>query len=212
MASELANIPGASVLRYARDEARQGRPLAWLFLGVAAVLTILLVAGFVFSFARHGSPPRVSLDVLEEGEKLLAAGEPRAAVAEFSGAVAIVPASAQYQVSLGTVAYATGDRGTAMRAFRQALRYDASHPEAGYFLGVLYLQDGRAAEAVELISRAAPRLQGSQAAAAYSDLGVAYARTGDTAQAMESYRQALALEPGFAAARKNLDALERRTQ
>ena len=193
------------LLRYLRRGLADFSPAAWMFSLAALVFAIAVAAGFGFYLARYGSPPRLSLYVLEDGERYFRKGDTARALQEFAAAAAVAPADTQNQVNLGAAAYAAGDRVRAMQAFRQALRYDSDQPEASYYLGVMYLQDGRVDEAIALISRSLPGRSGAAAATAYNDLGVAYARKGDLARAADSYQRALEIDPGLDAARRNLD-------
>jgi len=119
----------------------------------------------------------------------------------YAIAVERAPGSAQYAAQLGYVQYLRGDYDAARRSYGHALERDALHVAALHNLGLLELETGRPARALELFRRAVeldPSLP-SRACVAHAlrDLG----RFED---ACESYRQVLAQEPTFGDARINL--------
>jgi Flp pilus assembly protein TadD len=67
------------------------------------------------------------------------------------------------------------------------------------------LAHGRNAEAAQRLERAAALAPAE--ATTWSNLGIALARLGRKAEAESASARALALDPGLAAARRNLDAL-----
>lgn len=104
----------------------------------------------------------------------------------------------------------------AAAGYRQLLALDPAHALALHMLGVLQLQLGQSAAALELIGRAigiwqlAARQHPAdpevveRLAAAYSDSGVAWDQQGSVAQATGCFRTALALRPDYAEAWFNL--------
>src|SRR5262249_54271236 len=77
--------------------------------------------------------------------------------------------------------------------FEQAVVADASDPNAWFYLGLCYLETGRADLAIEALSRAIAADPSS--ADAHSLLGTAHGAAGQIDLAAESYRRALAIEP-----------------
>lgn len=185
-------------------------PLPWLFVIGGGACLLSMLAGLGYFVAKDGEMPRLSLYTLAEGEQFFSSGDLAAARREFEGVAAISPADTQNLVNLGVTAITAGDRELAARSFGEVLRYDADHPEASYFLGVMYLQANRLDDAISLIERAARNRSGPDAAPVWNDLGVAYARNGQPERAIECYRQALQLDPDFAGARDNLQKLRDR--
>jgi tetratricopeptide (TPR) repeat protein len=180
---------------------------SWAFLLGGGGCVALMFGGLTYFVATQRQLPRLSLYVLEDGERYFRAGDPAAALREFEAAAAVSPADTQNLVNLGAAAYALGDRETAARSFREALRFDANHPEATYFLGVIYLQRNQLDEAIALMERSVSVRAGPEAAPTWNDLGVAYERQGQVDRAIECFRRALELDPGFDRARQNLQRL-----
>src|SRR5262249_7556476 len=77
--------------------------------------------------------------------------------------------------------------------FEQAVVADASDPNAWFYLGLCYLETGRADLAIEALSRAIAA-DPSYADAHYL-LGTAHGAAGQIDLAAESYRRALAIQP-----------------
>jgi Flp pilus assembly protein TadD len=75
-------------------------------------------------------------------------------------------------------------------------------------LGVLYLTENHAANAIDALTRAVtinPALAG-----AHNGLGVAYARQGNITRAVEEWKEAVRLRPDFEDARANLNKVTSR--
>jgi len=85
--------------------------------------------------------------------------------------------------------------------YRQILQREPNHPEALHFLGVIAYQTGNNDIAVELISKAIGINASSQM---YCNLGAVFQALYKLDNAVESYRNALALKPDFADAYHNL--------
>ncbi|WP_236783917.1 tetratricopeptide repeat protein [Azospirillum humicireducens] len=90
----------------------------------------------------------------------------------------------------------------AERGYRAVLSVDPRHADALHLLGVLSLQSGRAAEAVDLIGKALERAKG--VADYWDNLGSALIACGRAAEAAKAHRTAAALDPGGAQRRHNL--------
>jgi tetratricopeptide (TPR) repeat protein len=181
-----------------------------IFVFSLLVFVLSLLGGLAFYVNSNTALPRLSLNVLATGDEYYLDGQYNNALREYQRAVDVAPADSQSLISLGTVYYAMGDSEAAMQTVQQALRFKPREPNASYFIGLLYLERGQAKEAIPYISRFTQNRSGVDAAQAYNDLGVAYSRSGDLAQAAENYRQALLLNPRLSAAQKNLDALQQR--
>lgn len=172
----------------------------------------MILAGVGRYYASHAALPMLSLYVLNEGESRFRAGDTLAALREFEGAVSVAPANVDYLLNLGVAHNASGDTPNAIDAFQRVLRVQADHVDANYYLGLLYLQQNKLDTAIEYISRSNDLRPAGGTAAAYNDLGVAYARRGDVQNAVDNYQRALEIDPDFAAAANNLAALKARTR
>lgn len=95
----------------------------------------------------------------------------------------------------------------AARQYRRCLSREPALPPALFYAGMLALQRGRAAEAVDLLER----LSGvdPERAEVWYQLAVARQRAGQPERAERDYRQALARRPGYAQAANNLGLLLR---
>ena len=85
--------------------------------------------------------------------------------------------------------------------YRQILQAQPDHADALHLLGLIAYHEGRLEEAVDWIMRA---LAVGPSAIFYSNLGNALGRMGRHAAAIESYRQALVLQPDYVHAHNNL--------
>ena len=89
----------------------------------------------------------------------------------------------------------------AAQAYRQILAVDPNHADALHLLGLVALHDGDYAQATELIMRALSR---HESEIFYGNLGNAMAARGMRAAAVESFRQAIALNGDYIPAHNNL--------
>ncbi|NYZ15442.1 tetratricopeptide repeat protein [Azospirillum sp. RWY-5-1] len=96
----------------------------------------------------------------------------------------------------------TGRLAEAEAGYRAVLRTQPNHPDALHLLGVLAIQSGKPAVAVDLIRKAIAR--NGRAAAYHDNLGSALAAGGNHKDAANAHAQALRLQPDFAQARFNL--------
>src|SRR5262249_11234520 len=99
----------------------------------------------------------------------------------------------------------SGDLARAELRYRQVLQADADHSGAWQMLGVLAGQFGRNDISITYLKEAV-RLN-PNLADAHTNLGFAFLKQGDTAQAMASYENALRVKPDFAEAHNNLGLL-----
>lgn len=98
--------------------------------------------------------------------------------------------------------HAAGRLGEAEAAYRRALELAPTHPNALHLLGVIALQVGKPAVAVELIGQAVAHAPRSPAF--FSNLAIALRRVGRLGEAAAAGRQAVALDRGFADGYLNL--------
>ncbi|MCB9746432.1 MAG: tetratricopeptide repeat protein [Alphaproteobacteria bacterium] len=118
--------------------------------------------------------------------------------------VSLIAESSRH-VDLGNEAEIAQDVQTAADEYRAAITMDACNALAWAALGSLALREGQAADAVTPL-RVAHKLKPEHYGVA-TDLGRAYERLGQSAQAVEAYRDALEARPGHAPAKQGLDRL-----
>ena len=105
-------------------------------------------------------------------------------------------------VNAGFAHHQAGRIERAEALYRKALTKHPDHAEALHLLGVIAYQREQAEAAIELIERALPELQGLPEA--HLNHGNALRAAGRFAEAADSYRRAIALEPDYGMAHSNL--------
>lgn len=105
-------------------------------------------------------------------------------------------------LSTAVAHHQAGRLAEAEAGYRAVLRTQPNNPDALHLLGVLAIQSGRPAVAVDLIRKAIAR--DGRMAAYHDNLGSALAASGKPADAANAHTQALRLQPDFAQARFNL--------
>lgn len=96
----------------------------------------------------------------------------------------------------------SGRVGEAAKLYEAVLAGDAAHPAANHLMGLVHLQQGRAAEAADHIARAVrSKPENSQYQA---NLGVALNAAGRSAEAVDALQRATTIDPEFAEAYSNL--------
>ena len=130
------------------------------------------------------------------------------AIVEFKEAVRLRPDYAEAHNDLAMAWSLAPDRlGDAIAEFQEALRLWPDFAEAHQNLGNAYVQmPGRLNDAIAQYEEAL-RLK-PDSAVVHHNLAIAYAGIGRTAEAIEHLRIALRLNPGYEAARRNLQVLE----
>jgi predicted O-linked N-acetylglucosamine transferase (SPINDLY family) len=86
--------------------------------------------------------------------------------------------------------------------YRKAMEADPEHADALHLLGLVALQRGEFESAIELIERALPEL--NDLPEVHLNLGNALRGVGRLAEAVDCYRRAIALDPGYGMAHSNL--------
>src|SRR5215831_10740408 len=86
--------------------------------------------------------------------------------------------------------------------YRKALDEDPERADVLHLLGVVAFQRGNSVAAIELIEQALPELV--DLPEAHLNLGNVLRQAGRLADAVDSYRRAIALEPGYGMAHNNL--------
>jgi len=97
--------------------------------------------------------------------------------------------------------FAKGERSPAEAACRAILAREPDHAGALTLLGILMAQAGRAADAAQLLGRAAARMPNEPSA--HNNYGNALRDLGRLADALPCYDRAVALQPGYAEAHYN---------
>jgi spermidine synthase len=125
----------------------------------------------------------------------------------------VLPDTAEVYNIVGTAERRQGRVGDAVQAFETALRLEPESPAARQNLGQIRLEQGRAHLEARRFHDAAAELRGAVALlpaspAAHNDLGVALASVNEVAAAAAQFRLAMALDPDFLEARRNLIAAE----
>jgi tetratricopeptide (TPR) repeat protein len=120
----------------------------------------------------------------------------------FEHAIAVTRDNAVVQSALGRVLYGAGDLAGAERLFLESLRIRPQSDRTRSELGLVYLDQGRIAEARVELERAL--VDGAEPAVTHSGLGVVAERSGDAASAVAHYRAALRADPQRVEAANNL--------
>jgi predicted O-linked N-acetylglucosamine transferase (SPINDLY family) len=109
--------------------------------------------------------------------------------------------SATPPIETGLALLQTGRLGDAAAVFRQILAVQPAHADALHLLGLVAYYEGNYNAAVDLIMAA---LTQHTSEIFYGNLGNAFAGLGKRAAAIECFRQAIALKPGYIQAHNNL--------
>lgn len=115
--------------------------------------------------------------------------------------------SAPQELARGLELQQSGQLHEAAAIYRSILEKDPRHPDALHLLGLIELQTGQEAAAIDLLTRAATV---SPTAEFFSDLGMACMECGDVDAARQALSQAVAINPRSVAALYNFGVLESR--
>jgi len=118
----------------------------------------------------------------------------------------LAPAAARVdpdaRVAAALARHQAGDHASAEREYRAVLASAPDHPTALHYLGVILYQRRDLDGALPLLARSAQAVPGEPEF--HNNLGLALAAADRTAEAIASYRRALALKPDHAVAWNNL--------
>ena len=129
-----------------------------------------------------------------------------AALVRLAQAGDISPGSPDVQRLLGRAYTAQGKTEQAVDAYRHAIALDAHDAWSMNNLGLLFLEQQHAAEALPLLARAVQLRD--DVPAFHNNLAMALEHTGRFQAAAEEYRSALTADPGYAKAQQNLARVE----
>jgi Ca-activated chloride channel family protein len=116
----------------------------------------------------------------------------------------------QPDVRTGNELLGRGDPDGALQRFAAAERAVGARPEIDYDRGIALLRQGKTAEGLDALRRAAERGDGPLASRALQNAGWALDAAGDRDGAIRAFADALARDPENADARFNLEVLLRR--
>ena len=141
------------------------------------------------------------------GMILFERGEVDAALNEFTRAIELRPGYWLHHSTKGVAALRANRYGQAEAPFLRAIELQPDHADAYGYLGTVYLYSGRRDRAIEYYKRS---IQASPTPAAWSNLGAALSDGGQLEEALDAFRQAVALRPRDPLLHRNLgDVLAR---
>jgi predicted TPR repeat methyltransferase len=140
--------------------------------------------------------------LLEEGNRLAAAGQLDPALACYRAALLQAPGHPELQSNLGNVLLGLGRTNEAIACYRAVLAQGFDHPQLHYNLGTALRRQGRPEAALAAFAAALARAP--DFAPAHNNRGNALRDLGRHAEAAAAYLDVLALRPGDAQARTNL--------
>jgi tetratricopeptide (TPR) repeat protein len=174
-------------------------PVTWLGQLRGRGWSLLLTAGLALLFA--GCTPEGPASLLE-GRKLLAEGQPRAALLPLHDAVQLMRTNGLAWSHLGLAYHQTDQLSNAATCYVQALRWNRDLVDVRYNLGEAYLALGQPdAAKLELI---AFTVQRNKSLPGWLARGTAELRGKDPAAALNSFSTALRLSPTNPTALNNL--------
>lgn len=157
------------------------------------------------ALASHGDPHKEADKFNAQGNKMLAAGNPRGAADAYREALRADPNNPQLHYNLSLALDQLGDHAVERGELEKAIQLQPDLAVAHNQLGVLALRSNRIDEAEKEFKKAvasAPRDAESQ-----NNLGVVYNREGKDADAATLYQQAIESDPKYTKAYVNLGLL-----
>lgn len=136
------------------------------------------------------------------GRVLIEQDRPGEALEKLARATDLDPQSGDVHRLLGRTYGAQGHTADAMNAYRRAIAIDPRDSWAMNNLGLLLLESGRAEDALPLLARAVELRK--DVPAFQNNLGMALEHSGHFAAAADAYGGALAADPGYVKAQRNL--------
>lgn len=170
-----------------------------------ALLAGVLLAGCAeFSSSRKKSADahyRLATAYLQQGGGIQSEINRRKAYPELMEAIRLDPEHAGYHKDLGTIFFYNQDFETAERETKKAVALDPNLAEAQNNLGLVYLAQGRHAEAARQFQAALNNLSYPTPEYAYNNLGKTCYLTGDYAAAVDALERSLTILPSNEEAR-----------
>jgi tetratricopeptide (TPR) repeat protein len=128
------------------------------------------------------------------------------AVARLSTAAEIDPESTEIYRLLGRAYYTQGKTDDAVSAYRRAIELNELDAWSMNNLGLVLLETGRADESLPLLTKATELRP--EVPVFHNNLGMALEHTGRFTAAAAAYKAALAADPGYEKAKRNLARVE----
>ena len=128
------------------------------------------------------------------------------AIEKLNRAADVDPMNGDVHRLLGRAFHAKGQIDDAVDAYRRAIEIDPKDSWAMNNLGLLFIEQGRSEEAVPLLARAVELKD--NVAAFQNNLGMALEHTGRFTASKTAYSNALAADPNYEKARRNLARVE----
>ena len=150
------------------------------------------VCALALAFVLGGCTP-AGPRALQQGARLLEAGDYPAAVEKFRLAASLMSTNAQAWNYLGVACHRAGDAAGAAQNYQQALKLNRDLVETHFNLGCLWLEQNRLDNAKSEL--AAFTLRRGNSAAGWLKLGSAQLRSHDLTGAEKSYAEALRCSP-----------------
>jgi tetratricopeptide (TPR) repeat protein len=145
---------------------------------------------------------------LDLGNIYVESGSPKSAQDAYQRAALLDSTNVEAVINLGAAYQRSGDLPRARQMYERAIAMKPSQPAAYCNLGALLFQEGDIEGSVRTLNRAI-ELDPSYPTA-YFDLGVIYQAREMYTLSAEMYGKALSLNPNYEAARKNLEAVQRK--
>ncbi len=150
------------------------------------------VCALAFAFVLGGCTP-AGPRALQQGVRLLEAGEYPAAVEKFRLATSLMSTNAKAWNYLGVASHRAGDAAGAAQGYQQALKLNRDLVETHYNLGCLWLEQNRLDSAKSELAAFTLRRSGS--VAGWLKLGSAQLRSRELTAAEKSFAEALRVSP-----------------
>ncbi len=179
------------------------RTYAWPYHGLAVVLSEQgdyesARAFFQQAIDRHSRPADQSASWDGLGDVYMALADYEQALAAYQEATRLTPHEALPWYSLGNVYSALGRDSEAIEPYRRAIELDPTFPWAYHQLGLVYERRAEYAPAMILFQQAIERQQDDPARArSWASLGDVYSALARRPEAIDAYRQAVALDDDF---------------
>jgi len=130
-------------------------------------------------------------------------GESQKAVEYYTKAIKLDPGISLFYNNLGVSLMADGKVEKAIESFQKCIALDPNSRRAVNNLGLAYGRLGKDDKALAIFKRLGDE------AVAYNNMGYVCQMRGDRKKAIEMYKKAIAVNPDFAAAKRNLKEMER---